>query len=178
MNEDIVDTSKQIETQYLIDTNKFILLSVLTFGFYQIWWFYKSWRFFQQKDNADLAPAIRTIFGIVFIIPLFTRIKGYAISKSYKKRFHSGLLFLAYLITTLLSYLPFPAGILSIFSVFVLLQPFTALNFAKRNSADIIAIEQKNFNVRQIILMIIGGILWLFNIYYIYLMRSYGYETN
>lgn len=55
-----------IEPQYLIKESKFLLLSILTFGFYPIWWVYKTWGFFIQKERSDANPAIRVIFNIFF----------------------------------------------------------------------------------------------------------------
>ena len=36
----------EIEPQYIISANKFVVLSFITFGLYTVWWFYKAWRFF------------------------------------------------------------------------------------------------------------------------------------
>lgn len=172
MNNELLETSEQIETQYLISTNKFIILSVLTFGLYEAWWFYKSWRFFQQKENKDLAPAMRTIFGIFYLIPLFNRIKFYAIRMNYEKSYYSGVLLLGYIVCVLFSYLSFPGSIISNLTVLFLIPPFNALNFAKRNSENIIVIEQSHFSTKQIILIVIGGLLWLFNIYYVAIIQN------
>lgn len=151
----------QIEPQYIISANKFALLCFITFGFYNIWWFYKSWRFFQQKENTDLAPAIRTIFGIVFMIPLFYRIINLAKRNGYDNTYSSGLLYILYLAATLFSYLPNPYWLISVFTFIILLPPFKALNFARIQNTIYNPIEQKSFNGRQIFLIVIGSIFWV-----------------
>jgi len=35
----------------------FIFLSIITLGLYSVWWIYKAWRFFQQKEMIDIMPA-------------------------------------------------------------------------------------------------------------------------
>ena len=54
-----VNTQKdtQVEVQYLISENKFIFLSIISSGLYPIWWSYKAWRFYQQKQRLDIFPS-------------------------------------------------------------------------------------------------------------------------
>lgn len=150
-----------IEPQYIISANKFVVLSFITFGLYTVWWFYKAWRFFKQINNSSLHPALRTIFGIFFFIPLTSMIIDLAKRKSYQKNYSPTLLFIAYLITISLSYLPSLLGLLSVFAFVFLIEPFKALNFAKINSTGYEVIEQNSFNGRQIFLLIIGSLWWL-----------------
>src|SRR5438067_149581 len=83
LDSDILNKEADLETEYIISVNKFILLSLSTFGLYEIWWFYKAWRFFRQKDELDIMPAARALFAIFFINSLFNRILIYANEKSY-----------------------------------------------------------------------------------------------
>jgi hypothetical protein len=39
------------EEQTVISTSKFILLSIISFGTYQIWWMYKMWKFYQSENG-------------------------------------------------------------------------------------------------------------------------------
>jgi hypothetical protein len=41
-----------------------------------------------------------------------------------------------------------------------MLAPFNALNYAKQNSDDINFKIQNGFNARQIVLIVLGGLLW------------------
>ena len=150
-----------IEPQYIISLNKFIFLAVITFGLYTIWWNYKAWRFFQEKENTDIMPAIRTIFGIFFLIRLFSKIIDLAKTKDYQKNYSPSLLFIAYLFLIFLSYLPEPYGLISIFAITCFIKPFKALNYAKMNDTGYEVIVQERFNGRQIFLIVIGSIWWL-----------------
>ena len=51
-----------------LSVNKFIILSIVTIGLYELWWIYKSWRFFQAKEKSDIMPAMRTVFSIFYLI--------------------------------------------------------------------------------------------------------------
>ena len=170
-----------IETQYIISVGKFALLSVLTFGLYNLWWTYKEWRFFQEKENQDLAPAIRAIFGVVFLIPLFTRIKNFAKRSGYAKTFSPVAIYLCYLLVAIFAYLPIPLSLVGIFSFLILITPFKALNYAKLQNPIYNAVEQGPFNGRQICLIVFGSIFWLVVLLSVYMMltttNTYHYQT-
>ena len=144
-----------------ISLDKFILLSVITFGLYGLWWIYKSWRFFQDKDKSEIMPAMRALFSIFFLIPLFNKILKLANSSGYKQKYISTLLFIGYIIWNLLAELPEPYFLIAIFSFVFLVPPFKALNFAVDYCDGFKVNEQKTYNGRQIFLLIIGGIFWI-----------------
>ncbi|MUT81012.1 tyrosyl-tRNA synthetase, partial [Acinetobacter baumannii] len=45
--------SNHIENLKVISVNKFIFLSLISFGLYPIWWMFKAWRFFLIKDKLN-----------------------------------------------------------------------------------------------------------------------------
>ena len=153
--------TQDVEPQYNISVNKFFFLSFITFGLYSIWWFYKAWRFFKQLENSRSHPVIRAVLGIFFFIPLTNKIINLAKRKSYQKNYSPTLLFIAYLFTISLSYLPAPFSLISIFASVFLIEPFKALNFVKINSTGYEVVEQNSFNERQIFLIVIGSLWWL-----------------
>lgn len=145
--------------QEILSLNHFIILSIFSLGLYPFWWTYKAWRFLKEEDDLDIVPAARTLFNYIFISSLFKRILAFAQRRGYSKTFYPALLHLAYVMIILLGYLPEPYFLLSVFNFTVFIQPLAALNFAKRNTPGVIAIERTSFNTRQIILMVIGGLL-------------------
>jgi hypothetical protein len=106
-------------------------------------------------------PAIRTVFSIFFLIPLFNKILRLANNKGYKHNYSSVLLFLGYLIINLLSMLPTPFYIAGIISFIFLIPPFKALNFAFGCCEEFSVVEQYSFSRRQIFLLIAGVIIWI-----------------
>ncbi|RYG11088.1 MAG: hypothetical protein EOO07_21150, partial [Chitinophagaceae bacterium] len=105
---EVVDLFKdeQVEVQYLISENKFIFLSVISVGLYPVWWSYKAWRFYQQKQRLDIFPALRALFAIFFLISLFERTLAFAKARGYQSNYSPVLLFLGIIVFSLLSYLP------------------------------------------------------------------------
>ncbi|EXH79544.1 putative membrane protein [Acinetobacter baumannii 23671] len=152
--------SNQIKSNLkVISVNKFIFLSLISFGLYPIWWMFKAWRFFLIKDKLNIMPAARAIFSIFFLYSLFNRIKTYAKEQGYINDFSSGWMYLGYLITSLLVRLPDPYWLISLCSIIFLIPAFKALNYAQKQIET--TIKQEKFNTPQIILIIIGSIMWL-----------------
>jgi hypothetical protein len=144
-----------------LSVNKFVILSIVTLGLYELWWIYKSWRFFQDKEKSDIMPAIRTVFSIFYLIALFDKILKLAKNNGYKHSYISVFLFVGFLIANLLVLLPTPFFLAAIISFVFLIPPFKALNFAVNYCEGFKVIEQSAFSKRQIFLLIIGVILWI-----------------
>ena len=149
-----------VEEQKVISLNKFIFLSIISFGLYEIWWIYKTWRFFNQKEKLNINSALRTIFSIFFLISLFNKILRFAKEKGYCNNFPSVLLFVGYILINYTAYLPDPFWLIRILGFMFLMPQFIALKYAKLNSTDFIITVQTSFNYRQIVLIVVGAILW------------------
>lgn len=145
----------------IVSLTQFCVLTIFSFGFYELWWVYKAWRFFKEKDKLDIMPAARAVFSIIFLISLFNKILKYARDKGYKKSYSSVGLFLAILCFNITSRLPDPFWLISMFSLLFFIPPFKALNYARLNSEEFRASYQQSFNGRQIGLLVVGILLWL-----------------
>lgn len=149
-----------IDPQRIISIEKFIILSILTFGLYEMWWIYKAWLFFKQKENDDTIPAARAIFNIVFLYQLLRKILDFAYETGYDKEYPCGALYACFILTNFLSGLPQPFFLISLATFIFLLPPFRAFNYAIRNMPGVRITEQPNFSLRHIFLIIFGLFLW------------------
>jgi hypothetical protein len=154
------ESNSKVEIE-IVDGMKVLILSLVSFGLYGIWWIYKSWRFFKEKDGLDIMPVARAIFSIFFLYSLFENIQHYAKSHGYQKSYSSWALFAGQIIFSIASRLPEPYWLISIVSSFFLLAPANALNFAIANSEQYKATTISGFNGRQIAVLVIGGIFWI-----------------
>ncbi|MFD0998355.1 hypothetical protein ACFQ21_03515 [Ohtaekwangia kribbensis] len=154
------ESNSKVEIE-IVDGMKVLILSLVSFGLYGIWWIYKSWRFFKEKDGLDIMPVARAIFSIFFLYSLFENIQHYAKSNGYQKSYSSWALFAGQIIFSIASRLPEPYWLISIVSSFFLLAPANALNFAIANSEQYKATTISGFNGRQIAVLVIGGIFWI-----------------
>jgi hypothetical protein len=125
-SESVFSADSSLETQEIISLNKFVILSILSFGFYPFWWTYKAWRFFRDEQNLDIMPAARTLFGIIFLYSLFNKTLLFARNNGYTKSYTSILLHAAFVVLILLSYLPEPYFLIYILNFIVFIPPFQA----------------------------------------------------
>lgn len=144
-----------------LSVNKFVILSIVTLGLYELWWIFKSWRFFQNKEKSDIMPAMRTVFSIFYLIPLFNKILNLAKNNGYKHSYVSVFLFVGLFIANLLALLPTPFFLADLITIVFLIPPFKALNFAVDYCEGFTVIKQNAFSKRQIFLLAIGVILWV-----------------
>ena len=162
---DYIDNSAlynaEIEPQYLIKESKFILLSILTFGLYPVWWIYKTWVFFIQKEGSDANPAIRVVFNIFFLLPLLNRIQRFAREEGYQGNNFPVKSFILIIGVSFCSVTPPPFFLVGILSCLFFLPTLKALNYALRQSPEVCSYEDEGLRTRQVVLVVIGSILWV-----------------
>lgn len=154
-----------IDEQFILSPTKFIILSLVTFNFYPLWWIYKEWNFFRQKESSDILPAVRALFSIFYLIPLFSKILHGALEKGYQKKFNPVLLFLCLIVANILAYLPDPFWMVSFLGTAFFIPVLEASNYAKQNSTEFKATELNSFNSKQIVLIILGTLFWVLILY-------------
>ena len=144
----------------LLSTNNFVILFFLTMGLYGAWWMYKTWRFFKERENLDVMPAMRAIFYIFFLFQLLERIQHFAHSKGYQKSYPSLGLYVGFVVLNLMGQFPDPMWVLATLAFLFLIPPFQAFNYALEHSDEFNAHENEGFNQRQIMLVFLGVVLW------------------
>lgn len=165
-NDDILDSDEIFELDEgfrvdLISSQKFILLSILSFSLYPLWWSYKIWKFFKEQENLDIVPAARAIFAVFFTWQLFDKILGKAKGEGYTENYSPGLLFGVFFLLNLLSRLPDPFWMISVVTFVAFLPPVKAFNFWIDHSTMYNGKYADKFSGRQIVLMIGGILFWL-----------------
>jgi hypothetical protein len=145
-----------------LNTNKFVLLSILTFGLYEIWWIYKSWRYFNERQNLGINSAIRTVFSGIYLIPLMNRIKRNSKDLNINVGYSSIFLFTGYLIFEIIGAVSDEFWLVSVFSFLFLLKPYATLQKSLIKDSEENIRTKNRFNTRQKFLIVIGIICWVF----------------
>ena len=175
----VADTSEK--AFYVVAPRKFLLLSILTLGFYDVYWFYKNWRIVKLRDNLDIWPPMRGLFYIFFTHSLFERVDTELRAGDNYEDWHSSsvatvvvLLAISSAIldrmtrysvgepfTDILSVLLIPVG------AWVLLRAQKAINLA---CEDPQGSSNSSLTVGNWIWMILGGLMWLLVAFGLYLL--------
>ncbi|MCU4369038.1 hypothetical protein [Acinetobacter courvalinii] len=146
----------------IISLKRFIFLSIISLGLYELWWIFKAWRFFAIKDHLNIMPAARAIFSIFFLYSLFKKIREYAKAQGDVQEFSASWMYIGYILFALVfANLPDPYWLISSVSFMFLISAFVALNHAKKQDDQLNAVIQEKFNIAKIFVIIIGSIFWI-----------------
>jgi hypothetical protein len=91
-----------------ISTARIVLLSIITFGLYELYWFYKNWQAVRVQTQIDISPFWRAFFSFFFCNQLFKRVLQSASSLGYNREYSPGLLTVSYIVIIMLHKLPDP----------------------------------------------------------------------
>jgi len=151
----------EIEPQHLIKESKFLLLSFLTFGLYPIWWIYKAWVFFIQKEGSNANPAIRVVFNLFFMLALLNRIRRFAKEAGYRGSNFPAISYILIIGVSTCSLFPPPFFLISLSNCIFFLPSVSALNYGLQESSEIRSYEDDGLSTRQMILVVIGLVFWV-----------------
>lgn len=144
----------------------FFLLSILTFGIYEIYWFYRNWDYIKIHKNMDIKPGWRTaglfvpIYGLVLIYRQLRDIRDFSREAGIDKNYSPGWISFSWIILNAFWKLPDPFWFLSFLSVWPLAFVQSILNlYWKKEQPELV--ERTKFSGGQIALIVIGGIWWI-----------------
>lgn len=150
----------------------FVLLCIVTFGAYELYWFYHNWKHLKLHKNLDISPGWRTIglsvpiLNIVLIYRQLRDIRDFAKEtgrdtySSLDTYFSPGWIAFTWIFLTALALLPGIFSLLGYLSIWPLAKVQGVLNsYWKKEQPELI--ERTKFSGRQIALLVIGGIVWI-----------------
>ena len=65
---------------------KFLVLSLFTMGGYTAYWMYRNWKAIKKKQQSELMPIARAIFGIIWFYPLFSVLNKDSVERFEKNK--------------------------------------------------------------------------------------------
>jgi len=148
------------QTQYFsVPTKKIIILSILSFGIYEIYWFYQNWKAIKTQEGKKLSPSWRAIFYVFFCYSLFKRVLISASKKGHHSKFSHGVLTTVYILIIMTYKLPDPFSFLCAFSFIPLIYVADAIRFNnKAINPDFV--DAGKFAAAEIFIAIFGVLLW------------------
>ena len=101
---------------YCVSPMKLSLLSVATFGLYELFWFYKNWVLIKAKSGRDISPFWRAFFSPLYCYPFATVVSSAAESANVAPRITPGPIAVVYAGLVLLQRLPDPYWLICLLS--------------------------------------------------------------
>ncbi len=145
---------------FAVSLKKLAVMAFFTWGFYEIYWFYKNWKFLKEKHDFKVSPLARGIFGPLFCYSLFRIIRDYSDQHRVGSGIKAGALATCYVLMMVTYKLPSPFDLISSFSFIPLLTVQKAINdLGQRLSPQVHA--DSRFNGWNIFGIVAGSLLWV-----------------
>ena len=149
-----------VEEKEVLNDTKFIALCLATFGLYSIWWQYKAWRFFKQRQQSDIWPAARAIFSLFTVYELMKNINRFSQSNGLVPSYNAKNSAAGYIILCLLVRLPDPFWLINLLSFAFLVAPYNELRAALLKSPEYAGKDKRRFKGYHFAMIGFGVLVW------------------
>lgn len=146
--------------QFSVSLGKLAIMSLCTFGIYELYWAYKQWDAIRRRENEKLSPFWRAFFAPLWGFSLFPRIQTLAVNLGVPAQWSAGGLALGFLILGAMWRLPDPYWLVSMLSFLPLLavqRSVNQLNLAVAPAAD----RNDTYSGKNVVIIVLGAILLL-----------------
>jgi len=143
---------------FAVSPLKLVVMSVFTFGLYELYWFYKNWQAIQLREKENISPFWRAFFGYFYCYALFSEIREWQQEVGGGK-LPAGWLAAGWIIANLMWRLPDPLWLISAASVLFLVPVQKAVNAINRIEAPDHAPNDKIRGVNWIAI-VAGGLVF------------------
>jgi hypothetical protein len=143
-----------------VGNTKLVLMTMSTFGVYEVYWLYKNWSAERSLSEASLSPFLRALFAPAFIFSLAERIKERSLAMGLPTTLAPGLVGTAFIVLSVLANAPDPYWMLCLFAGIALV-PIQS-EIARINEASgIVRGKEARYSVPNIVWLLIAGLIWL-----------------
>jgi hypothetical protein len=97
------EAAAELSPYYTIPPVKMVLLSLASFGLFDIYWFYQQWKAVRARTGEDVSPFWRTMFSILFVNRLFGHVRSDSASAGVPALMSTGMLSAIFIIANLIS---------------------------------------------------------------------------
>jgi hypothetical protein len=145
MDSDATATNQQQQEQltpvfFPVSVKKLAIMSVMTYGLYQVWWVFKNWQYVNVSLEKNVAPGLRAFFSIFFNYSLFKEIRTLGQKNGVTQSLHAGVLATVWTVLTLFGAFFASLSAFGLFSVvpLILVQKYiNGLNIALNPNCEI-----------------------------------------
>jgi hypothetical protein len=149
---------------FVISPLKLALLSLATFGIFEIVWLVKQWRAVREQTGQRCSPLFRGLFAIFFINKLFSYIRGEVQNAGIATGTSVGALTAVFIAGSVVSSIAGridvgPVWLVGFVTILPLVQMQKEINqLAVRESPD--ALQGLGDGVGAIVLLVLGAVWW------------------
>lgn len=143
-----------------VGTTKLVLMTVSTFGMYELYWLYKNWSVEQELSGDSLSPFWRAFFAPIFIYALAARVRDRAISMDLPSTLQPALIAVAFILLTLAARAPDPFWLIATLAGLALIP--VQRDLARVNAARGLGPgKEARYTPINIVWLTLSALLWL-----------------
>lgn len=137
---------------------KLVVMSLCTFGIYDVYWFYKNWKFVKEAEQLQIQPFWRAFFAFFFCNGIFKNVQQYAMRSDVPANYSPGWLTFAFIAINIMWRLPDPVWLVSCLAFLPLLPVQGVINAinAKQHPTHRINDRFTGWNIAGIVF----GVIW------------------
>lgn len=143
-----------------ISPRKLLVLTLCTFGVYEVWWLFRQWRQVREATGEDVSPPWRAVFGILFCYSLFKRVEKQSLLHRLPGGTGPDALAAAYIVPSLLYRLPDPYWLVAFLGVLPLLAVQGSINRLNEHLRPGTAVDAR-LGAGGRTLAVLGCLVWL-----------------
>lgn len=140
---------------------KFVVLSFCTLGLYEAYWFYRSWRFVQERDDRRILPFARAVFSPLWYYALVQDVNRAQVASGTAMAALG--LALAYGVLAVAWRLPEPWWLISL-ATFVPLLPVVRRIDTINHALGVAPSRSRRFGLGHVSVCVVGGTFVLFSV--------------
>jgi hypothetical protein len=144
---------------FAVSGAKLSLMSIATFGLYELWWSYRNWKAVKLRYGEALSPFWRAFFAPLWNYSLFSHLDGVAAFAAVPASNVAGLMASLYFAANLVARAPDPYGFVGLLG-FAALLPANGVAIRLNESLVPAAPPRAPWSVYDFVALAFGAIVW------------------
>ena len=157
---------------FTTSTLKFVVMSICTFGLYELYWFYKNWVQVKARDGTSISPFWRAFFAPFWAYSYFKYVKTSANENGVPESLSIGLLAAMYFIAVATSSSPDPYWLIGFLS-FAFILPANSVAVASNRKLQANFENNESFSGWNWVAVVIGGVIFLLSLVSAFLPQDF-----
>ena len=153
-------TAYRTTPQFAVSVGKFAVMSLCTFGLYEVYWAYKHWDAMRRREQERLSPFWRAFFAPLWGFSLLPRLQQLTAVYGVPATWSGSGLALAYFLLHIGYRLPDPLWLISLLSFIPLLVVQRSVNELNRAVAPE-ALRNDSYTGLNVVAIVLGGLIVL-----------------
>lgn len=146
---------------FAVSLLKLAVMSVVTLGLYDIFWFYWNWRLVRLREGTRIMPFLRAFFSIFFCYQLFRKVRSFNVTGGPGGAdLMAGPLAIGWIALSLMSALPGNGYLLYLLGFVFLLPVQAAVNRINAQAAPT-APRNAGFTAWNWVGIVLGGLMYV-----------------